>query len=40
MDMCDGCADCQQWLLDPGDGSQGICTCQVEKEDNMRMMMK
>ena len=39
MDMCDGCADRQQWLLDSGDGSQVICLCQVENsqvEDNTR----
>ena len=38
MDMCDGCADRQQWLLDSGDGSQVICLCQVENsqvEDNI-----
>ena len=39
MDMCNACADRQQWLLDSGDGSQVICLCQVENsqvEDNMR----
>ena len=36
MDMCNACADRQQWLLDSGDGSQVICSCQVEKEDNMQ----
>ena len=30
MDMCDGCTDCQQWLLENNDGSQVICTCQEE----------
>ena len=34
--MCNNCADHQQWLLDNNDGSQVICTCQVEKEDNMQ----
>ena len=39
MDMCNACADRQQWLLDSGDGSQVLCLCQVENsqvEDNMR----
>ena len=30
MDMCNACADRQQWLLDSGDGSQVLCLCQVE----------
>ena len=30
MDMCDGCTDRQQWLLDSGDGSQVMCLCQIE----------
>ena len=30
MDMCDACADRQQWLLDSCDGSQVLCLCQVE----------
>ena len=30
MDMCDGCVDRQQWLLDSGDGSQVICLCQIK----------
>ena len=30
MDMCDGCTDRQQWLLDSCDGSQVICLCQIE----------
>ena len=34
MDMCDACADRQQWLLDSGDGSQVICLCQLE--DNIQ----
>ena len=36
MDMCDACTDRQQWLLENNDGSQVICLCQVEKEDNMQ----
>ena len=39
MDMCNACADRQQWLLDSGDGSQVICSCQVENsqvEDNIQ----
>ena len=40
MDMCDACADKQQWLLESGDGSQVICLCQIDEnsqvEDNMQ----
>ena len=36
MDMCDNCTDRQQWLLENNDGSQVICLCQLEKEDNMQ----
>ena len=39
MDMCDACADRQQWLLDSGDGSQVTCICQdvnSQVEDNTR----
>ena len=39
MDMCNACADRQQWLLDSGDGSKVICLCQNvnnQVEDNMQ----
>ena len=35
-DMFDNCADSQQWKLNNNNGSQVICSCQVEKEDNIQ----
>ena len=35
MDMCDACTDRQQWLLDNNDGSQVLCTCEIEENSQV-----
>ena len=37
MDMCDNYTDYQQWLLDNNDGSQVICTFQIENSQEKDM---